>query len=212
MTSDHQQDTDALHDVEGYVPILGHRVSIRAARDIIFRRMFTMDNPGRVADHDGMGRHVEIHEGKRGDQDIVPDRDVSDDTGVAPDPDPVANHRIAFPFPPEFHADGDALVQGAVLSDDGLIVDGDIAAMDQDEAFADPRMPTNLDSRSPGTTPEHPSEKKGMPAVLVQPEPEDPAKIRFPNGRVQQSPEPFSSVVSVQICECDIGDEFCHYA
>jgi hypothetical protein len=72
--------------------------------------MLTVDNLGRVADHDGMGRHVEIHEGKRSNQDIVSDRDVSDDTGIAPNPDPVADHRISSPFSPEFHADGDALV------------------------------------------------------------------------------------------------------
>jgi hypothetical protein len=93
------------------------------------------------------------------------------------------------------------LVQGAVLSYDGLIVDGDIAAMDQDEAFADPRMPADLDSRSPGTAPEHPSGKERMPAALVQPEPEDPSEIRFPDGRVQQTPEPFASVVPIQVRE-----------
>lgn len=201
MRRDHQQDADAFHDIKGYVPILSHWSSFRAVSDVILRSMVAMYDLGWIPDHDGMGRYVDIHEGKRGDQDIVSDRDASDDTGIAPDPDPVADHRISFPFPPEFHADSDALVQGAVLSDDGLIVNGDITAMDQDETFSDPRMPTDLDSRSPGTTPEHPSGKEGMPAALVQPEPEDPSEIRFPDGRVKQTPEPFSSIVPIQVRE-----------
>ena len=168
---------------------------------VIFRRVVTVDDLGRISDHDGMGRHVEIHKCKRSDQDIVSDRDIPDDTGIASNPDPVADLRIAFPFSPEFHTYGDALVQGAILPEHGVIVDGDIAAMDQDEAFADPRMPTDLDSRSPGATPEHPSGKEGMPAALVQPEPEDPPEIHFPDGRFQQTPKPFASVVPIQVRE-----------
>lgn len=201
MRRDHQQDADALHDIKGYVPSLSHWSSFWAVCDVILRGMIAMYDLGRVPDHDRMGRHVEIHKRERSDEDVVTDGDIPHDASIASDPDFVADDGIAFPLSPKLHADGDALVQGAVLSDDGLIVDGDITAMDQDETFSDPRMPTDLDSRSPGTTPEHPSGKEGMPAALIQSEPEDPSEIRFPDGRVQQTPEPFSSVVPIQIRE-----------
>jgi hypothetical protein len=127
----------------------------------------TVDDLGRISDHDGMGGHVEIHKCKRSDQDIVSDRDIPDDTGIASNPDPVADLRIAFPFSPEFHTYGDALVQGAILPEHGVIVDGDIAAMDQHKPLTYPGMPTDLDTRFPGTAPEHPSGEEWMTAALV---------------------------------------------
>ena len=201
MSRNHQQDADALHDVEGYVPSLSHWSSFRAVRNVIIRSVVAVDNPGWIPDHDGMGRNVEIHEGKGGDQDIVTNRDISNDTSIAPDPYVVSDGRIAPSLPTELHSDGNASVHRTVLSDDSVVVYGDIATMDQDETFSDPRMPTDLDSRYPGTTPEHPSGKEGMPAALVQPEPEYPTEIRFPDGRVQQTPESFSSVVPIQVRE-----------
>ncbi len=167
MSRNHQQDADALHDIEGYVPILSHWASFRAVRDVILRGVVAVNDLGRVPDHDGMGRHVEIHERERGDEDIVPDRDIPHDTSIAPNPDPVADDGIAFPLPPKFHADGNALVQRAILPDDGFVVDGDIAAMDQHKPLTYPGMPTDLDTRFPGTAPEHPSGEEWMTAALV---------------------------------------------
>lgn len=212
VSRNHQQDADALHDVEGYVPILSHWESFRAVRDVILRSVVAMYDLGRIPDHDGMGRHVEIHKRERGDEDVVTDGDIPHDTCIAPDPDPVADDGIAFPLPPKLHADGNALVQRAILPDDGFVVDGYITAMDQYKPLAYPGMPTDLDTRFPGTTPEHPSRKERMAAALVQPEPEHPSEIRFPDSRVQQSPESIPSIESIQIREYDIGDKLCHYS
>ena len=83
-----------------------------------------------VANYDGMGRYVKIHEGKRRDQDIIPNRDVSNDTSIAPNPDIVTNCGITLSFPPELHPNGNALVHGTIPPDYGFIVHGYVSAMD----------------------------------------------------------------------------------
>lgn len=208
----HQQNADTLHDVKGYVPILSHRASLRTMRDIAFGRTLAVYYLGGVANHDRMGGDVEIDEGKGSDQNIVSNRDVSNYTSIAPDPDIVADGGIPFSRPPELHADGDALVQGTVPSKDGLIVYGDIATMDQDESLAYPGMPTDLDARLPGTTPEQPSGQERTLTALIQTKQKNPLEIRFPDGRIKQTPDSPPPVISVQVCKNDIWEQLCHYS
>ena len=78
--------------------------------DIGFSCVLAVDDLCGITNHDRMGRYVKIHEGKWSDQDIIPNRNVSYDTGIAPNPDVVTNRWITLSFPPELHPDSNAMV------------------------------------------------------------------------------------------------------
>ena len=113
-------------------------------RDIALGRQLAMDDLCRIADYDRVRRDVKVHKRKGSDKDIVSDRDITYDTGVAPDPHIVANYRIPFPFTSKLHPDGDSVIHRTVFSEDGFVVYGYVSTMNQDESLADPGVPTDL--------------------------------------------------------------------
>jgi asparagine synthase (glutamine-hydrolysing) len=107
--------------------------------DVPGRGVLPWDHAGRIAEHDAVGGHVEVHEGVRRDQHVVADDDLAHHDRAGADPDPVADGRTALAAPALGLADGDAVGDVAVVAEDGVAVHDDAAEVRDVEALADPR-------------------------------------------------------------------------
>lgn len=73
-----------------------------------------------------MAGDVAVHICTRGNEDIVSDRNVSDDDGINADPNAVSQNRRAFSLAAVLLADGHALMQVAVCANDGGFVNRNV--------------------------------------------------------------------------------------
>ena len=180
--------------------------------DVAFSRVLPMNNLSRVPYYDRMRRDVKIYEGKGSDKDIISNLNTPDNAGIAPYPDIIANHGVAFPLPPELHSHCNPMGHGAILTYYSVIVYGDVPAMNQNEAFSYLGMPSDLYSRFSGAASQHPSGDEGMPPTLINAEQEYPSEIHFPDGGAKQIPESSFPIVSVKVGVNDIREHTCYYS
>ena len=112
--------------------------------NIFLGRVFHRLHHGGISKNQGMRRNVPIHVGTGRDQHVVPDSDLSDNDGVHPDPDAIADHRGAFSGTAVCLPEHDALVDIAVFSDHNGGIDADVEGMANVEAFPDRHEPRDL--------------------------------------------------------------------
>lgn len=84
-----------------------------------------------------MAGDVAVHICTRGNEDIVTDRNASDDNGINADPHAVSQNGYAFSLATVLLADGHALMQVAVRADDGGFVNRDVEGVPEIEPRTD---------------------------------------------------------------------------
>lgn len=102
-----------------------------------------MDGAG-IADDDGMRRHVTIDKGTRGNQDIISDSDLPDHGGIDTDTHATADGGDALAGTAAFRADGYALMEVAIVAQDGAAIHGDVVGVAHIKALPDPGATRNL--------------------------------------------------------------------
>lgn len=124
------------------------RLKINFPVDISFGRILTRNNAAWIAQDDGMAGDIAVHICTRGNEDIVADRNASDDDGVNADPYAVSQNGCAFSLATVLLAYGHALMQVAVRADDGGFVNGDVEGMPEIEPRPDLSSSSNLQAIS----------------------------------------------------------------
>lgn len=91
----------------------------------------------RISQDNGMAGDIAVHVRSRGNEDIVPDRDASDDGGIYADPYAISQNGCAFSLASIFLTNGHALMQVTVRADDGGLVDRDVEGVSEVEPWTD---------------------------------------------------------------------------
>lgn len=86
-----------------------------------------------------MAGDIAVHIRPRGDKNIVTDCNAPDDRGVYADPHAVSQNRRAFSLTTVLLANSHALVQAAVRTDDGQLVNRDVEGVPEVKPRSDLR-------------------------------------------------------------------------
>ena len=103
----------------------------------------------RIADDNGMGGDIAIDKGTRGNQDIISDGNLPDHGGIDTDTHATADGGDALAGTAAFRADGYALMEVAVVTQDGSAIHGDVVGVAHIKALPDPSATRNLNPMLP---------------------------------------------------------------
>lgn len=127
---------------------VGHELAVTLGVEGLFKDAASVafDDAPRHA-HDGaVGRHVFDHHGVAADLDVIADGDISQHLGTGAHSDVVAQRGVALARLIAGSAQGDALVEGAIVADDGGLANDDAHGMVDEEVPADMRGGVNFDT------------------------------------------------------------------
>ena len=124
-----------------------------------------MDGAG-IADDNGMGGNVTIDKGSRSNQDIVSDGDLSDHGSIDTDAHATADSRNALAGTAAFYADGHALMEVAIVAQDGGAIHGDVVGMAHIKALPNSGATRNLNPMPSRMKPEQGFVKHSRERVL----------------------------------------------
>lgn len=102
------------------------RLKINFPVDISFGCILTRNNAAWIAQDDGMAGDVAVHICTRGNEDIVTDRNASDDDGVNADPHAVSQNGRAFSLAAVLLTYSRTFMQVAVRANDGGFVNRNV--------------------------------------------------------------------------------------
>ena len=127
---------------------VGHELAVTLGVEGFFKDAASVafDDASRHAYHGAVGRDVFDHHGVAADSDVVADGDVSQHLGAAANGYVVAQRRVALACLIAGAAQGDALVERAVIANDRGLANDDAHGMVDEEVLADVCGGVNLDA------------------------------------------------------------------
>ena len=122
------------------------RVDRRLLRHI---RLGALDDLAGNADDGGTGRHFTRDHGIGADLGAGTDGERAENLGAGTDDDTIAEGRVALAGVPGGAAEGDAVIEGHVIADQGGLADHDAHAVVDEEAATDGGTRVDLDAGQP---------------------------------------------------------------